>query len=204
MSAKQDLTVRQGGTFSRVLRWEAPPYIYKPITGITKGAPAVVTCVGHALPPDWRVAIVSVKGMTGINAQNNPPKASDYLRATVRDVDTLELNTVNSSDFGAYTAGGFVMALTPVNLAGYTARMTVKNKVGGVVLASTESAHAPNNIITIVLDNTSKTITVTITAEDTAALTWKSGVYDLEFVSATGVVTPAMYGKVTVEQEITT
>jgi len=33
-------------------------------------------------------------------------------------------------------SGGYVVYYTPVNLVGYTARMTIKDKIGGTVLAT--------------------------------------------------------------------
>jgi hypothetical protein len=58
----------------------------------------------------------------------------------------------------------------------------------------------------IALDNTYKTITVTITASVTAALAFRKGVYDLEMVSgdATPVVTALAAGKILVSEEVTT
>lgn len=55
----------------------------------------------------------------------------------------------------------------------------------------------------IVVDNTTKVITLNISATDTAAITWKKGVYDLELVSSGGVVTVLLSGKVSVELEVT-
>jgi len=57
------------------------------------------------------------------------------------------------------------------------------------VWASSEVADTPYDIIDIALDDVTKTITLTIDAVDTAALTVKRGVADLELVSAGGVVT---------------
>lgn len=56
----------------------------------------------------------------------------------------------------------------------------------------------------IVLDTTRKTITLTVSATDTAAMTWKKGAYDLEMVSPTGIVTALLTGNVTVAKEVTT
>jgi hypothetical protein len=55
----------------------------------------------------------------------------------------------------------------------------------------------------IVLDDTAKTITVTISAADTAAYDFTTGVYDLELVSSGGVVTQLLAGNVTVGSEVT-
>lgn len=203
MTAKQDLTIVQGKTFARVIRWEVLPFVYKAITGITKTAPAVVTASSHGVPDGWRVAIVSVQGMEEINA-SNPPKSKEFLRATLIDPNSFSLNSVNASEYSTYTSGGYVQYYTPVDLSNYTARMTIKDKVGGTVLASSLVAHTPNDVITFSLNNTTKTITATIDAADTAAFTWKKGVYDIEMVHTGGDVTAIMYGNVSVTPEVTT
>lgn len=203
MATRQDLIVSQGKTFNRVVRWESLPFVYKAITGITQAAPAVVTAPTHGVPSGWRVAIVSVQGMDEINA-STPPKDREFIRATALTADTLELNSVNSAEYTAYASGGYVQYYTPVDLAGFTARMQIKDKIGGTVLASTDIDDAPNNVISVSLDNSTKTITVAIPATSTAAFTWKTGVYDLEMISGTGVVTALLSGKVTVTPEVTT
>lgn len=195
----QDLVIRQGSTFSRVVRWETPLFVYKAITGITQAGPAVVTAVGHGVPNGWRVAIVSAGGMRQINAKHNPPYDSEFHKATVTSGDTLELNDVNSAGYSVYTSGGYVQYYAPASLAGYTARMTVKDRVGGTELLSLTTANSR-----IALDDTAKTITLTVDAIDTAAITWTEGVYDLEMVDGSGVVTSILSGTVTVEQEVTT
>lgn len=199
MAANKDFTVEQGKTFQQVIRWEAPPIIYKEITGITQAAPARITVVGHGIPEGWRVTVVSVKGMTAINAESTPPRDSDYHAATVIDADTIELNAVNSADMKAYVSGGYVQFNTPVPLAGYTARMSIRDKVGGTELLSLTTEN-----LRIVINNTDKSIRLSITAADTAALAWKKGVYDLELVSPDGVVTALLTGKVVVSAEVTT
>jgi hypothetical protein len=195
---KKDLTILQGRTFSYPLKWEIEPIVYKPITGITQAAPCIVTAVGHGLPDGWRVVIVSVKGMTQINA-SNPPKDNEYVVAKVLTADTIELNTVNAAEYKAYTSGGYVQYNTPQDLTSYIARMSIKDKVGGTELMSLTTTNSR-----ILIDNTTKTIKLDIDALDTAAITWKRGIYDLELESPAGVVTALMFGTVTVTNEVTT
>lgn len=199
-----DLTIVQGKTFSRVVRWEAKPYVYKAIQSITKAAPAVVGSTSHGVPDGWRVAVVSVQGMTEINAKSSPPKDKDFTKARVLTGNSIELNEINSSEYTTYTSGGYIQYYTPVDMAGYTARMQIKNKVGGTVLASTDVDDAPLNVIVAAIDNALKTITVTISATNTAAFTWTKGVYDLEMLDGTGVVTLLLSGNITVSKEVTT
>lgn len=196
---KQDLEILQGKTFSYLVRWETAPIVYKAITGITKAAPCVLTVTGHGVPDGWRVAVISVKGMTEINATNDPPKDSEYEIATVVDANTIELNKVSSANYKAYTSGGYVMYNTPVDLTGFTARMTIKDKVGGTELMALTTGNGR-----IVIDEANFKITLLVSATDTAAIAWKKGVYDLELESPTGVVTSLMDGKITVSLEVTT
>lgn len=199
MAATQNLIIRKGSTYQQIVRWETPPIVYKPITGISQAAPAVVTAATHGVPDGWRVAIVSVKGMTQINALNSPPKDKDYHKATVGNANAITLNDVNSSDYKTYTSGGYVQYNTPKDMTGYSARMSIKDKVGGTELLRLDTIGGK-----IVIDNTAKTITLALTATQTAAITFTKGVYDLEMVSAVGDVTPLMKGSVTIEAEVTT
>ena len=197
----EDLVIRRGATFTRVVRWESTPLVYKAITGITKAAPAVVTATGHGVPDGWRVAIVSAGGMREINAKHNPPWDGEFRRATVLTSDTISLNEVNSAGFTTYTSGGYVQYYTPIDLTGYTARMKIKDRVGGTVLISLATGGSG-----IVVDNSAKTITITIAASVTELATWTEGVYDLEMVSSdvVPVVTELLAGTVTVSDEVTT
>jgi hypothetical protein len=143
---------------------------------------------------------MSAKGLVELNAENNPPKDSDYYVATVVDENTIELNTVNSTGFKAYSSGGQVVYNTPMDLSGYTARMSIKDRAGGTELMSLTTENGR-----IEVDNTAKVINLIISADDTADITWKKGVYDLELVApgAGGVVTMLLYGKATVSAEVT-
>lgn len=202
----KDFVIRQGSTFQHVLRWGAPPYIYKAITAITQTLPCRITSTAHGVIDDWRVAVVSVKGMLQINAdvdRHGIPYTRAYHKATVIDANTVELNDINSADFKPYTSGGYLQFLTPVDLTGFTARMKIRDRIGGTILASTEVGDTPLDIITVTLDDVLATITLNIAASDTAALTWTKGVYDLELVSAGGVVTTLLSGKISVTKEVT-
>ena len=210
MADTKDLSIQQGKTFSLVIRWETEPIVFKPITNISlaAGAPRL-TVAGHGCPAGWRAAVTRVKSPKQINAENNPPKASDYRAVTVIDTNTVEFNDMapfddNGNEWPAYTEGGFLQYNTPVDLAGYTARMKIKDKVGGTVLASTEAGDTPLNVLAIAIDNAAKTITLTIEATATDDFAWTKGVYDLEMISATGKVTAILSGRVSVSKEVTT
>jgi len=209
MADTKDIQIRQGKTFSMVVRWETEPIVFKPISAISLafGAPHL-TVAGHGCPAGWRAAVTRVKGMKQINAADNPPKSGDYHPVTVIDSNTVEFNSLapfddNGNEWPAYTEGGFLQYNTPVDITGYSARMKIKDKVGGTVLASTEAGDSPLNVLTITLDAANKTITLSIAATATDDFAWTKGVYDLEMVSPTGVVTTVLSGKVSVTKEVT-
>lgn len=196
--ATTDLTIRKGETFSRVLRWETTPIVYKAISAITAAAPPVITATGHGIPDGWSVAVISAGGMTEINALNWPLKRSDFHKATKLTDDTISLNDVNAAEYTAYTSGGYVAYNTPTSLSGLTARMQIrasKNASTTLLELTTENSR-------IALDDTLKTITLTITAADTEDLTFTKGVYDLEMINGT-VVTRLLQGNIIVDGEVT-
>lgn len=195
-----DLVVRKGSTFSRVLRWESLPFVYSAITAITKAAPCVITSASHGLVTGWRCAVVSAGGMRQINAKTWPPRATDFHKVTNTSSSLVTLNEVNSADWTTYTSGGSLVSYTPVSLASFTARMKIR--------ATAESTTVLDSLVSptdIVLDDTLKTITITISATDTAAYDFTTGVYDLELASGASpsVVTRLLEGNITVVDEVT-
>lgn len=193
-----NLTIRQGETFSRIIRWSATPYIYTPITAITQAAPVVVTSTAHGLVSGWRAAVLSAGGMRQINAKYTPPADSEFHQVTVVDANTINFNDVDSSRFTAYTSGGFLVSYTPVSLAGFSARMQIRETL--------ESATTIASLVSpmdIVLDDTNHTITTTITATATAAYDFESAVYDLELVASDGTVTRLLEGNIILSDEVT-
>ncbi len=193
-----DLTILQGSTFNYALRWESLPIVYRPITAITNGAPATITAALHGIPDGWRAAVVSAGGMSQINAKNAPLRDSDYHAATVIDPNTVAFNDTNAAGFTPYTSGGYLQFNTPVDLTGYTARMSIRNIVGGAELLrlTTENGF-------IALDIVQATINLTLDAVTTDIQTWTQAVYSLEMISPVGVITTLISGAVTLTQEVT-
>ena len=193
--AKLNFKVYQGSTFLQQLRWESETKTYIPITSITKTAPVQITVnSAQNLPPvGWRVRVTNVSGMKEINMSEDT-----YYLLTNKNAATIELNSINSTGYSTYTSGGILEFNTPVSLAGYTARMQIRKKLKDteVVLSLTTENGG------IVFDNNLKTITITMTAQQTAALTFNSAVYDLEFISG-GTVTRFAEGSLTLQQEVT-
>lgn len=186
--ADKEILIQKGKTFSLVVRWETEPIVRKAITAISlaTGAPRL-TISSHGIPDGWNGTVYGVEGMKQINDVG-------VQQLTVIDANTIELNGVTPVDdngkmWPAYTSGGFVKFYTPQSLAGYTARMDIKDKIGGTVWASSEVDDSPFDIIDITVSDEAKTTTIVVPAVDTKALTAKRGVTDLEMVSLGGAVT---------------
>ena len=201
-----DLVITQGKTFTVPFLWATSPYIYKAITAVSNIAPLTITSTAHGLTDGWPVWIVGAGGLvarTGfvvlntVNAKTSPPKVDDIHYVSVTDTDTVTLNNVNGEILTAYTSGGYIQYLTPVVLTGFSARLTIKDRAGGTTLwAGTSDAG------NITVNNTTKKITLTITATETAAFTFLRGVYDLELDNGTEVHLLS-FGNVTVIKEVT-
>lgn len=89
--------------------------------------------------------------------------------------------------------------LAAVDLTGCTARMHVRQKIDSVDTLfelTTENGR-------ITLGDAAGTIQLEVAADDTAAITWTSGVYDLEIEFPDGFVKRLLYGSVSVSKEVT-
>lgn len=87
----------------------------------------------------------------------------------------------------------------PVSLVGCTARMQVREKLDAPAVLlelTTENGR-------IVLGGLAGTVTLVLTAAETEALTWRSGVYDLEIEFPSGDVRRLLAGTVRVVPEVT-
>jgi hypothetical protein len=198
---KLDLQITKGSTFSLVetLSLETTPLVYKPITGITKAGPVAITATGHGLVTGWRAVVWAAGGTRQINAKQWPPRSTDFHLVTKSTVDVVAFNDVDSEGFTTYTSGGSLVYFTPLSIATCTARMMIRATAGAADPALVSLA-SPTDIT---LDDTNHAITVAIAATVTAAYTFSAGVYDLELVTAAGVVTKLLSGNIVVFDEVT-
>jgi hypothetical protein len=189
--AKVNFKIYQGSTFRETFRWESALKTYLPITGISKTAPAVISCTGTLPPVGWRAKITGVAGMREINSD-------EYRLVTSTNSGTVTFNSVNASGYNTYTSGGILEYNTPIDLAGYIGRLQIRPNVTSntVLLELTTQNNG------IVIDNVLKTITVLISAQQTQALTFSAGVYSLELVQNLEVI-PFSTGNVSLVQEVT-
>mgnify|MGYP002784759276 CR=1 FL=1 len=199
---KETLTIQQGRTFRLPVRWESDEFAYAAISAIPQQAPCRITAANHGIPDKWRAAVVSVKGMVEINAELDEatklPLDKAYRRVKRISTDQVEFNDLNAADFSAYVSGGYLQYRVPHPLTGYTARMSIKDKVGGTELLPLTVANGR-----ISIDETNFVVNLYISAADTALMT-KGGVYDLEMVAPGGDVFVIMTGGVSVVKEVTT
>jgi len=186
------LCIFQGSNFNWVFQWAESTLTFKDITGITKAAPAVITAASHGVPDGWEVYVQSVQGMDEINSTRARV-------ATLIASSTLSI-PIDATTYTAYSSGGVLSYYTPVDLAGFDARAHFRASVSATGTPLIELDVSGGGIV---LDNTAKTITLKMTAAETAALTWTRAVYDLEMESGTGVVTRIAAGAVTVSKEVT-
>lgn len=191
---KLNLKVYQGSTFTEVLRWESSTKVYKSITAITKTAPIVITATAHNCPAGWRARVTNVAGMKEINS----PIDSYYLVTDIT-TNTVTINSVNAVGFNEYTSGGILEYNEPINLAGYTARMQIRGKLADTEIIKELTTQNGG----IVIDNTVKTISIVISATDTAAFTFNTAVYSLEMISSGGEVSQMLTGTLTLVKEVT-
>jgi hypothetical protein len=195
-----EMIIRKGATKRLATRWEQPLIKYAQITAISRAAPMRITVNDHGLADGWRFCVTGIKGGGSVlNAKANPPKPNDYMKAIVIDKDTIEVNKVNSSNFPAYGGGGVLQYNAPIDLSLCTARAQVREKLTSttaLIELTTENGG-------IVIDVEKAMVTVIFTAEITAQITAKKGVFDLEIVMPDGTVMAYPQTLIKFEGEVT-
>lgn len=173
------LTLVQGKRFRRVWRWPQILKVYKPVNAMPSAAPVRFSVTGHGAPDGWPVRFTGIKGPSQVNDR--------WVKATVVDANTIEINALNAGDMPAYAGGGYMEYFAPVDLSVFTAgRATLKEVVTDA---------SPVLDITIangrmLLDNALKTITFDVDGPTLAALTKYSGIWDWEMTASGGIQTP--------------
>jgi hypothetical protein len=195
--ARINLRVYQGSTFNETYRWESSTKTYSPISTIDRSAPCVIQLVaGSPKPPvGWRIRVTGVQGM---REMNSPNEESYYLVTGIAN-DNLTINSVDSTNYSAHTTGGIVSWNTPVPLAGYTAKMQIRESIGTPLILELTTANGG-----IVLDTVNYTIRILMTSQQTALFNFPVALYSLELTDTLGAINIFMTGSVTLVQEITT
>lgn len=120
------------------------------------------------------------------------------ISSTIARAATVNLVFEQGADFthlvGLQNDDGSIFSLT-----GYTARMQVRPTVASSTILF--ELTVGNGRISV--NAVAGQISLIVSSTDTAAMTWRSGVYDLEIVSGGGVVTRIMQGNATLSPEVT-
>jgi len=190
--ARIPLSIIQGATLRDTLRLMQPRFEYRAITAIAATAPVRLTCA-HDLPGNWPVWLQGAQQMPELN---RAPRREHPHRAEVVDATTLEINALSA--VGRTPSGGQLIYQPPVDLAGATARMQIRDKPGGALLLELSTTAGGLTI------TGPGTIERTLSASATAAITWTAAVYDLEVEYPDGTVHRYVCGDVTVSREVTT
>ena len=179
---KLTLTIRKGSAENIPIRLEQSGWSYASISAVLQTAPLRVTAPGHGIPDGWRAAIMNVKAVGDFGAANNPPKDNELHTVTVIDADTVEFNAINGAAFRAHTGGGQLAWHTPVDLNLYVgARMNVRDKVGGVLIANwtTDTNELERDVA-------NDTLWLRLDDLVTETLTAKNKVFDIELIRTGG------------------
>ena len=107
---------------------------------------------------------------------------------------TIDQGTTVSIDFQYRTSAGVVIPLTS-----YTARMQARPTQSSAVTVMDCTTTNGQLVVT----GATGTVTLALTATQSAALDFDRAVYDIEIVSPAGVVTRLVQGTVTLSREVT-
>lgn len=192
-----DITIQRGKTFEYAFMYADDALVYKPIAALVSAAPARLSVVSHGIPSGWPVTVAGVKSPAELNTEDG-----EYRFATFVDSNTIEFNALDLTGTKAFSASGNVIYNQPVDLTGWTARATVRDRVGGTELLRWSSAPvAGDHPITV--DTDLSAFIVKLDAATTAALTWTKGVWEMEAVDPDGKVYPVVaISKATVGAEV--
>lgn len=192
--AKINYKMYQGSTFQETYRWESQTKVYVPIQTITKAAPCVITTSeSHNMPIGWRFRVVGAGGMKEINSS-----VESYYIATSTTTNTITANQINSLQYTQYTSGGVVEYNQPVPINTYSARMQIRETVDSPTVIYEATSQAGQ----IVINDTAKTITITILGNVTSGFTFNTAVYSLELYNGNNVIS-FLVGNITLVPEVT-
>ena len=184
---KLSVTWRRGSSVEIPIRIESDVWEYADIQTIDNGSPVKITAASHGIKDQWRVAVQNAKVLTDLNAENNPPKDSELRIATVVDANSVEFNSINASGMKTHTANtGQLAYYKPLDLSSYTsARMDIKQKVGGAILVTLNTTDT-----TLEIDSVSCAIWMFPSIEQTLLLPAGEYVFDVEMIDGAGRVVP--------------
>lgn len=190
-----NISACRGATASLRVHWGVHPVVSKAITGISNSPNALVTAPDHGLTDSWPVVVTNVRGMKEINWPQQDPWGAPATLCKVVDSDTLELTGVNTSDYTAYTGGGWLHYWSIPDTSGLVARfVVVDRKTRQEVLTLESGAISPDGSVDI--GTPPGACSVVIAAEATDRLHGKPLQYTLRFTNSIGMVYSIAAGQV--------
>lgn len=194
-----DINIVKGKTFEFMYRYAESELAYAHIMGMPSAAPVRLTAQDHGIPDGWPIRIEGVRHPVELNTPDG-----EYQFATRIGASTIELNGFTADQFRPYSSGGTIVFSKPFDLTGCSARMQIRNSVGGKVLLSLDSDPLVERDGEIEVDVDLAGLAIRLSPAVTAAITWTRGVYDLELITPEGNVYPiTAISNVTVGAEIT-
>ncbi|MNR15612.1 hypothetical protein D3C85_1321580 [compost metagenome] len=161
-------------------------------------APVRLTVAAHGIPDGWPVHVCDVRSPQELNtvsaddlrkaAEGQADLPAPSLFARVVDADTIEFNGLVALGWKAYSSGGVLVLNQPADLTGWSARATVRDRVGGTVLLEFSSTQADGSAGQILVDVARSQFVLALDAATTAGLTWARGVWEMEATDPDGKV----------------
>lgn len=181
--ARLDLPVIPGATLNQPLLLMQPVYQYRPITGLAGTAPVRLQVPAHGLPGDW---LVWCEGVPNWPDLNQDKARSPGRLAHVVDPDTLEFNDLAGQ--GRTAASGLLVYRLPVDLTGCEIRAEIRGE-GAAPILLTQGNDG------VLLQGLGRVLLI-LTAEQTAAISWARGEWDLTITHPDGTVNRWVAGQV--------
>lgn len=183
MTCTSKRKLRKGQSTNFVFRWLDPAYIYKAITGVQQTAPVRLDVVGHGITDGNYFAVTGVKG-GGSQLNGDPDKIRDYHKASVVDVDTIEINEINAAAWAAWESGGHIQYRAPINLTGCTAEGQIRENEDSTIVLKTFSTTEGS----IIIDPLEGLVTIVFDPTKTDGLDTDSGkvIFDYKLIFPSG------------------
>ncbi|WCD79136.1 hypothetical protein [Pseudomonas sp. TUM22785] len=158
-------------------------YTYKLIATIQQTAPLLMTVPDHGLPGEW---MTWAEGIQGGNL--NLDKLTSVGRMTrVIDADTVEFNDINGRSLRA--TGGDLVYQLPVDLTGMGIRAVIRGEGADPIVLTLGAGLTVIGLGQLLLE---------LTPEQTAAIGWTRGEWDLDLTYTDGRVERWLRGEVVV------
>lgn len=182
-----DLIIYAGATFQQDFIWGCGEVIK--VSGVALGSVTTITAPRHNLQTGQVITLTGIKGAVELN--------DGTYTITVVDNNTLTLDGVDSTLFGLYLSGGYVVI--PIDLTGFSGIMHIRSKQpSDEIILELSTANSR-----VLLGGTNGKITLAIHSADTSPLKKGKYVYDFKLISAGAITTRFIQGKIDVDSQIT-